>query len=241
MNLYRADLHIHTALSPCGSLDMSPRNLLESASASGLDIIGITDHNSTLQVEVIGKLAREYGLTVIGGAEITSAEEVHCLCLVEQEQTNALQAYIEQHIQKTPNNPEKLGYQPIVDQNAQIISQVPYSLHGALKQSINQIQRALAQMGGIFIPAHIDRPVFSIISQLGFIPHDLPYDALEVSRQSLIEPIWAKQPNLKNKPFIRSSDAHQPEDVGKAYTDLKMNHISFNELKKSLTKLTIEY
>ncbi len=237
MNLYRADLHIHTALSPCGSLDMSPRNLLEAAAEKGLDIIGITDHNSTLQAPVIREMAKAYGIFVINGAEITSVEEVHCLCLVSHENIKALQNYIDKYIMKTPNNPEKLGHQPLVDQDAQILRLVPHSLHGALNQSISQIQATVAQMKGIFIPAHIDRPMFSIMSQLGFIPQDLPFDALEMCRHTPAQSLWKKQPHLKNKSFIRSSDAHQPQDVGAAYTLLKMHHRSFEEVKKCLNCL----
>lgn len=41
----RADLHIHTCLSPCGELAMSPRAVVEAARAAGLDLIAVTDHN----------------------------------------------------------------------------------------------------------------------------------------------------------------------------------------------------
>jgi hypothetical protein len=83
MKQFKADLHIHTTLSPCGSLDMSPKNIVAAALKAGLDIIAITDHNSTKQVQVIKELAQSKGIKVIGGAEINSSEEVHCLTLFE--------------------------------------------------------------------------------------------------------------------------------------------------------------
>jgi predicted metal-dependent phosphoesterase TrpH len=43
----RADLHIHTCLSPCGELAMSPRAVVEGARAARLDLIAVTDHNTT--------------------------------------------------------------------------------------------------------------------------------------------------------------------------------------------------
>lgn len=83
MNLYRADLHIHTCLSPCGSLDMSPTVIVETALARGLDIIAITDHNTTLQCPEIQSLGAEAGLTVLAGAEVCTREEAHCIALSE--------------------------------------------------------------------------------------------------------------------------------------------------------------
>jgi len=57
MKTYRADLHIHSVLSPCGDLDMSPVNIVEEASRKGLDIIGITDHNTTRHTGLVKRLA----------------------------------------------------------------------------------------------------------------------------------------------------------------------------------------
>ena len=48
MKRVRADLHIHTALSPCGDLDMSPARIIEEAKSKNIGIIGITDHNSLI-------------------------------------------------------------------------------------------------------------------------------------------------------------------------------------------------
>ena len=45
---FKADMHIHSVLSPCGDIEMSPSAIVAQAKAKGLDIIGLTDHNSTL-------------------------------------------------------------------------------------------------------------------------------------------------------------------------------------------------
>lgn len=79
MNQYKADLHIHTLLSPCGDLEMSPRNIISAAKQRGLHIIGITDHNSTFQAPLVKELGQEAGLFVLCGAEVTTREEIHCL------------------------------------------------------------------------------------------------------------------------------------------------------------------
>ena len=71
MKSFRTDLHIHTVLSPCGDLEMSPARIVLLAKERGLDIIGITDHNSTRQCRVVWELGQKAGLTVIPGCEAT--------------------------------------------------------------------------------------------------------------------------------------------------------------------------
>ena len=74
---YKADLHIHSVLSPCGDLDMSPANIIAKALEKNIEIIGITDHNSTLNAEIVQKLGRQNKVWVVAGAEITTKEEIH--------------------------------------------------------------------------------------------------------------------------------------------------------------------
>lgn len=83
MKEYRVDLHLHTCLSPCGSLEMSPQRIVETALERGLDAIAVTDHNSTLQCPEIQALGEERGLMVFAGAEVTTREEAHCVALLQ--------------------------------------------------------------------------------------------------------------------------------------------------------------
>ena len=81
MNEFQADLHIHTTLSPCGSPEMTPPRVLESARLAGLDLIAICDHNAAGNVQAFIEAARGMNLAVIAGMEITTAEEIHILGL----------------------------------------------------------------------------------------------------------------------------------------------------------------
>ncbi len=236
MNQYRADLHIHSVLSPCGDLEMSPHNILEKASQRGLDIIGITDHNTTLHCHTISDIAKQYGIFVLCGAEVASVEEVHCLCFFQPHNLNDFQEYLEKHILKIPNQPEKLGYQPVVNHEEEILDQVSYSLLSALDQSIEDIRIKTQSLGGIFIPAHINRPSFSLLSQLGFIPEDLNEDALELSSHISREDFLKEHQQLSNRTFIQSSDAHYTDDIGKVHTLFKMKSRSFEEIMLALQK-----
>jgi hypothetical protein len=235
MNTYRADLHIHTVLSPCGDLDMSPTRIIEKAREKGLDIIGITDHNSTRHCRLIRDLARPAGIFVLMGAEVTTREEVHCLSFFENDdRLMEFQAYLEQHLPPVPNDTQKFGYQVVVDKDEQILEEIEYLLISALDQSINQVEQKVHSLGGIFIPAHIDRPSYSITSQLGFIPDDLQIDGVEISAGCKKETMLPFLPKHSNVSVIRSSDAHYPNQVGMVFTTFGMEHRSFREIKSAL-------
>ena len=236
MNHYRADLHIHTVLSPCGDLEMSPANIIASALTKGLHIIGITDHNCTLQAPLVKQLGQEAGIFVLCGAEVTTREEIHCLAFFEGEHSlGKFQEYLENHLPHISNIPEKFGYQVVVDRDENIIQQYPWLLISGLDQSLEEVAATVRSLGGIFIPAHVSRPKFSLISQLGFIPPDLDADALEISRHTTQEELYQQFSYLRRWSVIQSSDAHFPEDIGKVFTLFEMETISFQEIKKALS------
>ena len=89
MKEFRVDLHLHTCLSPCGSLEMSPQRIVETALERGVDAIAVTDHNSTLQCPEIQALGEERGLMVFAGAEVTTREEAHCVALFADDRARA--------------------------------------------------------------------------------------------------------------------------------------------------------
>jgi 3',5'-nucleoside bisphosphate phosphatase len=235
MRKFQADLHIHTLLSPCGDLEMTPRNILQKAKASHLDIIGITDHNSTRNAILVKKLGEKEGIFVLTGAEVTTREEVHCLVFFEKdEQLVRFQNYIDENINKIPNDEEYFGYQPVIDEDENILEMVPYYLPAALNKSITSIQKEVELLEGLFIPAHIDRPVNGILSQLGFIPNDLKCDALGISKR-FSKKYVREHYVLQNKTtLICNSDAHYLEQIGEIWSDFYMEEISLSEIRMAL-------
>ena len=170
MKEYRVDLHLHTCLSPCGSLEMSPQRIVETALERGLDAIAVTDHNSTLQCPEIQALGEERGLMVFAGAEVTTREEAHCVALFADDRTRAaFQMYLDDYLPPVPNDPERFGDQVWVNARNEIVGEAPYLLISALDRSVEQIAAVVHRLGGLFIAAHVERPSFSLISQLGFI------------------------------------------------------------------------
>ena len=238
MRTYRADLHIHSVLSPCGDLDMSPRNIVSMAKVRGLEIIAITDHNSTLHGPLVRKLAQPHGIYVLFGAEVTTREEAHCLCLFDtEEQRLAFQAFIESNLSSIPNNIDKFGHQVVVNENDEIIQEIENLLISALRVGVNELEQEVHRLGGLFIPAHVDRPMYSLTSQLGFIPTDLKFDALEIFRTTKPEEFNLKHKYLPKSTLVKNSDAHYTMQIGTSFTDYQLNEPTFNELALAIKSI----
>lgn len=235
MKKFRADLHMHTVLSPCGDLEMSPANIVRKASERGIDILGITDHNSTLHAPLIKELASREGIMVLMGAEVTTKEEVHCLCFFENEELlSQFQEYLNQHLPNIPNDTDRFGYQVVVNEEEEITDEIDCLLISGLNQGIEEIEKKVHALNGLFIPAHINKTVNSVISQLGFLPPDLKVDALEISQHTTKSEFIKKNKYLKNYNFIQSSDAHYIDNIGNAWTNFFMERRSFEEIKMAL-------
>jgi PHP family Zn ribbon phosphoesterase len=235
MRLFKADLHIHTVLSPCGDLEMSPVKIVAEAERKGLDIIGITDHNSTRHCSLTTRLAAEKGIFVMQGAEVTTKEEVHCLAFFENTDTlKIFQQFLDENLPEIINDPSKFGYQVEVDENEIILYEEKKLLINALKKSFNEVEVFVHSLNGLFIPAHIDRKKNSIYSQLGFLPPDLNADALEISKAISTSDFISKYQEVKKFAVIRSSDAHSIEDIGSGSTVFQIEEASFAEIQMAI-------
>ncbi len=234
--MIKADLHVHTVLSPCGDIEMTPAFIIAKAKESGLGIIGITDHNSTLQCAEIKRIGDKEGVFVLCGAEITTKEEVHVLAFVDgKENLERLQGYLTEHLPRIPNNVGFFGYQLVVNEKEEILKEEEYLLISAIDQSIEQIEEFVHSLGGIFIPAHIDKRQNSVLSQLGFIPPGLKIDAIELTKHADIDTFTSKNNYLKKYCIIKSSDAHFPGDFGEVCTELNIEVPSFSAIKELLS------
>ncbi|MCL2561370.1 MAG: PHP domain-containing protein [Rikenellaceae bacterium] len=235
----KADLHIHTVLSPCGDLEMTPTAIVQSARRAGVGIVGITDHNSTRQCAGVMRAAKEAGgVFVMGGAEITTREEVHVLAFVDGEENLArLQAFLDENLVRVPNRPDFFGYQLVVDENEQVLYEEEALLIGAINKTVDEVEAFVHGLGGIFIPAHVDKGKDSLVSQLGFVPPKLRADAFELSPRCDEEQFLGAHPYLKGRRFVRSSDAHYPDDLWRATTELAIDdEPTFEKIKNALTK-----
>ena len=234
---FKADMHIHSVLSPCGDIDMSPLAIVETAKARGMDIIGITDHNSTLNADVTRRLGEKVGLHVLMGAEVTTKEEDHCLAFMPTtEKLAEFQAFLDSRVVFFQNDVDRFGYQLVVDEEENILDQVQHLLINALDLPMLELQQEVYRLGGIFIPAHIDRPTFSLSSQLGFVPSGLKFHAMELSYYCKRDGyrFLEDHPWFSDLNFIQSSDAHYVPDIAKIHSVLEMPFFSFDNFKDAL-------
>lgn len=233
MAKYRIDLHIHTVLSPCGDLEMSPQNIILRAKEKGLDMIAITDHNSTRHCRLTKTIGDRVGVKVLFGCEVTSKEEIHCLAYFGNEEALFdFQLFIDANMPDIYNDPDKFGYQVEIDEDENIIYEEPKLLISAINKNIEDISRKVHSLDGIFILAHIDKTKNSVLSQLGFIPFDLEYDALELSYKCNKETFLLKNKYLKDRLFINSSDSHYIDSIGCSFFEIEIDILDFESLIK---------
>ena len=181
---FYGDLHIHTCLSPCADLEMSPRSIVKEAKRKGLHFIGICDHNSAENVGAAKKAGRSENIGVIGGMEVTSSEEVHILALFDEgSRLRALQQAVYRNLRGT-NDARLYGDQVVVNEEDEVVRFNRKLLIGATEIPIHEVVNLIHRLDGLAIASHVDREGFGIIGQLGFIPEDLPLDALEITDRS---------------------------------------------------------
>ncbi len=229
---YHADLHIHSCLSPCASLDLSPRRIVERAQEEGLDLIAITDHNTARNVPAILQQAEKFGVKILPGMEVQSREEIHILTLFpDWPSLHSWAVLVREHLPAIPNDPEFFGDQPVVDAEGNILEFEERLLINSVDYSLNEIRGQVFQRGGLFIPAHFDKDSLSLVSQLGFVPFDLAPDALEMGRKT--QAALPKDPRDPSAaiPRVVCSDAHQAEDIGRARTIFLLAEPTLDELR----------
>jgi 3',5'-nucleoside bisphosphate phosphatase len=234
VKFFKTDLHIHTCLSPCGDWEMTPSGIIRQASCQDLDMIAICDHNTAENVAATMRAGLQAGIRVLAGMEVCSKEEVHLLAIFDRaDQAIAMQTAVYNSLEGE-NRPELFGFQVIADENNEALGENPRRLMGATRLDVYEIAAWIHQLGGICIAAHVDRPHFSIISQLGFIPSDLRLDGVEVSRHTNPSEAAGQIPGIEGYPCIRSSDAHFIGDIGSAWSTFFLASPSVREIQLAL-------
>jgi len=209
-----ADLHLHTVLSPCAEVEMIPPLIVRRARELGLGLIAITDHNAAANCEAVMRAADGTGLAVLPGMEVQTSEEVHVVCLFDTlEQALTWQGIIFNHLPDLPNPEETFGAQFVVDANGEYIRTETRLLITSTDLTLNDVVQRVRQLGGLAIPAHVDRAMASLLVNLGFVPPGLDVPALELFRLTRPADAIAKWPELAHWPLIRASDAHQLSEM----------------------------
>lgn len=234
MKYFRADLHIHSCLSPCADLDMSPKKIIENSLEKGLDFIAISDHNSAKNAGALIKAGASKGFIVLPGIEINSLEEIHLLSIFDKEnQALFMQDFLYCHLEGE-NRPKYFGEQVIANEFDEVEGFEDKMLINATDLRLDDIIKEVHKLGGICIASHIDRPSYSILSQLGFIPPNIEFDALEYSPNSTIDEVKNLVPDNEKWSFTTFSDAHFLKDIGKRSTGFFMESPCIEEIRLAL-------
>ncbi|MEG1693997.1 MAG: PHP domain-containing protein [Eubacterium sp.] len=208
------DLHMHSVLSPCGEEEMTPNNIVNMALIKEIDYIALTDHNTAKNIPAVLEVAKGEGLCVLPGIEVTTKEEAHVLAYFETlEKVMELDEILYEHLPNIMNQKDLFGPQYVMNAEDEVIDEVDKLLISATDIGITELSKIVKTIGGIIVPAHIDRKSYSIMVSLGFVPPDLPIKTLEVSKMMDFDTAKKKFRFFKEYQLIHGSDAHQLEDM----------------------------
>ncbi len=213
MKRYYYDLHIHSCLSPCGDDDNTPNNIVGMATLCGLDIIALTDHNTSKNCPAFFEAAKRHNVIPIAGMELTTSEDIHVVCLFEKlEDAMRFDNYIEDNRIKIKNKPSIFGNQMVLNENDEPIMEIESLLINATNLSITDVGEKVADFGGICYPAHIDREANGVIAILGSLPVDTSFNFYELNDSANVEE-YSNLYGIASNRFIISSDAHYLTDM----------------------------
>jgi PHP family Zn ribbon phosphoesterase len=234
LKFFTADLHLHTVLSACAETEMLPELILERARELGLGLIAITDHNSAENAAAMVQAAQGTGITVLPGMEVQTREEVHLLCLFDTlEQVRFWQEVVYAHLPRLKNNEAVFGTQVVLNAEGEPIGANDRLLATSTFFSVEEVVQRVHAVNGLCIPAHVDRPAYSLIANLGFIPPELRIRGVEISH--LIGPNDARTRfrQLEHYSLVASGDAHRLKEMTRR-TTWKMAEPTVAELTLAL-------
>lgn len=217
---------------------MTPHHIVMRAAEFGIGAVAITDHNASANALAAVKAGERYGVKVFPGMEVECLEEAHIVVLFDTlKQLNAWQQLVDGKMNGLLNNAEKFGGQFVVDDDDNFIREEERLLLAPLRMTAAEVVREVERLGGMSIAAHIDRPSYSIVGQLGFIEPDFGFAAAEISAAG-----WraSKQSKLQRVagylPFVTDSDAHNIMDFVQGPKNLiTVEELTVAELKLALT------
>lgn len=221
------DFHIHSCLSPCGDEDSTPNNIVNMALVKGLNVIALSDHNTGKNCPAAMAVGKKNGLVVLPAMELTTAEDVHVLCLFEKyEDLAAWEAYIQKTRLRVKNRPEIFGRQLIMNENDEIVGEEEDLLIVSSGIPIERVAGLVHGFGGIAVPAHVDKAANSVIAVLGAFDYGLGFRLVECAHETDVA-----------LPRIVDSDAHYLWDISEAEHCIEAETCSARGVFAALKKL----
>lgn len=235
MREWSLDLHIHSALSPCGSKDMLPPAVIKRALEAGISTIAMTDHNTAANAASFVAKGQEMGIKVLPGMELQTVEDIHLICIFDQiDQALELQTEVYKRLPLKKNNKESFGEQDLVDKEGNKIGEEERLLLTGTNLSVEQGTALVKGLGGLCLAAHIDRQAFSIWGYLGTIPLNLGLDGVELTPHLPRDPIQLKVLQKEKLRYLVSSDAHYLADIKGPHCAAFIDKVTVSELRLAL-------
>ncbi len=223
MTSYYYDLHVHSCLSPCADDDMTPNNIAGMAALKGLQILALTDHNSCKNCPAFFEACRRQGIIPIAGMELSTAEDIHLVCLFESlEQAMTFDKVIETHRMQIPNRPEIFGNQLILDGEDELLGTEEMLLIAATDLPIADAIDLARAYGAHVHPAHIDREANGIVAVLGGIPEEYSFSSFELREAEMLEEMLTRFPRIRREAVLVSSDAHRLWEINEAENSISL-------------------
>ena len=192
---------------------MTPANLAGMCALAGLNVVALTDHNTSDNCPAFCQAAQKLGLIALAGMELCTREEVHVVCLFETpEAAMVLSEQVRGLLPPVKNNPAFFGPQILMDEEDGVLGEETALLAGAADIGVEEVAGLVAGLGGVAFPAHIDRPSFSLLGVLGFWDGQLGFPLAEISRHCPPD-FQAAHPDLEGVRLITNSDAHALDQI----------------------------
>ncbi len=237
MNRYYYDLHLHSCLSPCADNDMTPNNIAGVCALAGLHIAALTDHNSTRNCPAFFEAAKRQGIIPVAGMELTTAEDIHVVCLFEAlADAMAFGEAVETYRIRIPNRVDIFGDQIIMNAEDEPIGTEPDLLPNATTLSLEDVPALVEAHHGVCFPAHIDREANGAVAILGVFPESPEFGLAELHDIDRASSFREMYPILRDKMLLSGSDAHYLWDIrdAHAYFDLEDEPYSGNRVRREL-------
>jgi 3',5'-nucleoside bisphosphate phosphatase len=195
------DLHVHTVLSPCADLLMTPNNLWNMATLKGLDVVSFVDHNSLKQLPMLKRIGESYRALMLIGVEVALINDLHVLVYFRNP-SEALEfdGYLESLLISNRIDADATTEQRLTDEEDQTIQTIPYLLSRPLPIDLNDLTKRLTPLNHRLVLAHWNRYPEKAEAAYRFGC----FDAVEWTAP--VPPEWRKR--FPNTRVLINSDAH---------------------------------
>lgn len=209
-----AELHIHSCLSPCADDDMTPANIAGMLTVCEFGMGALTDHNSSKNCPAFFKACEMYGIVPVAGMELTTAEDIHVVCLFPTlDRAMAFDAEVSARRMHIKNKPEVFGNQFLMDEEDTVLGTEEDLLIPATAITLEEAVPLVKSFDGAAYPAHIDRESNGILGVLGFLPDVPVFTAAELADADKLTEFSLRSP-YDRMHLLTASDAHRLESIG---------------------------